>query len=195
MSRLGKQGPLLQDDRGSTILWCCRLNMWLPESPYSPALHCFHSEVTHIHLLLPTHYPEAVNDSWEISWALLALPQGACVSHSRSEGAFSGRNFKSDILWERHLIVSTQGWARVQEDGGEEGSMGAGSLQPRLCLPPRCISESLFPVTWAFPQHEPGYGGGEAEGPVLSNPSDIFPAVSQMTIIFPGNISKYILLR
>lgn len=162
MFRVGKQGPLLQDDRGSTILWCCHLNMWLPESPYSPALHCSHSEVTHIHLLLPTHYPEAVNDSWEISWALLALPQGARVSHSRSEGAFSGRSFKSDILWECRLIVSSQGWARVQEDGGEQGLYEC--WQPAA---PPLPSSSLnfwvtlscnlgFPPTWAWVW---GWGG------------------------------------
>lgn len=130
----------------SAMLWC-HLSRWLPQSPYSPALNCFHSEVTHTCLLLIN---PLTRSSQRLPGSLMSSTSSAAragVSHSRSEGA--------QQIWEdfqkRHsmggpsycfISGTSQGaggwwWARPTT------SVGAGGPQ----LPPLLSSSLHFWVT------------------------------------------------
>lgn len=156
--------------------------MWLPECPYSPALNGLHPEVTHT----SSAYSQLSRSS---QWLLRYLSEGHYFCHTEHarvtvdlKGAFLGKVSKvtsyGRVVLMFHLCDQSPGgrWARAV------GALAAhGHL---VCLSSRCISESLSPITWASPKHEPGCRGEEPEGPDFSHPRDVTPAMSQMTIIF-----------
>lgn len=147
----------------------------------------------HTHHLLSTHWPELVNDSshkgvWEMSGVCRIFSEPFYLCY-RDCAQFTV-NLKAPFLervWPstgRLSYVASQWSIREQDEDGEQGLCGRWLAAAPPLSSPSCISESLFPITWAPPTQGPGCGGEQAEGPDLSKPRDITPAVSQITIIF-----------